>query len=345
MKNVKLSAILCGLTLVTLIGCTEEAETKKVEVKSEIVAVAKAKKEIVPNYVSYNGTIQAFKVNNIASASPSRIDNIFIEVGDNVKEGDIIAEMDKSQLLQHELQVESLGTDLARLEELYKTGGVPEQQLEQLRTQHNVANKMLAYLKDNASLTTPISGVVTGRYYDNGDMFSMTPNASGTSCIAQVMQIDRVKIRVNVSEEYFTDIKMGMNIKINADSYPDTVFEGKISLIFPLIDAATHSFTVEITIPNKDLRLRPGMYTNTNINFGERNIILLQDMSIQKQIGSNEKFVFVVEDGIAKRRAVKTGKVYDNTIEIISGIEAGEVIVTKGAGRLIDGDKVEISTK
>ena len=342
MKNVKLFTILCGLTLATLASCGGEKKAEVVTEKQEIVVVTEAKREVVPNFVSYNGTIEPNKRNNIASASPSRIDNIFIEIGDNVKKGDIIAEMDKSQLYQQELQVENLATDLTRLEELYKTGGVSEQQLEQLRTQHKVAKKALAYLADNATLDTPISGIVTGRYYDNGDMFSMTPNASGTSCIAQVMQIDSVKIRVNISEDYFTNIKLGMNVNINADSYPNAIFKGEISLIFPLIDAATHSFTVEITIPNKDLRLRPGMYTNTNIDFGKRNIVILKDMAIQKQIGSNEKYVFIAKDGVAKRRSIKTGKIYGDKVEIISGIEPGEFVISKGAGRLVDGDKIKI---
>lgn len=341
MKNNNFLTILSLIGLVSLVGCNgAKTDTKKQEVeKGKIVLVAEATKDNMPDFVSYNGTIEPNKRNNIASASPIRIDKIFIEVGDKVKKGDIIAEMDKSQLVQQALQVENLGTDLARLDELYKAGGVALQQLDQMRTQYDVAKKALNYLTENATLRSPIAGVVTARYYDNGDM----PTAAATPGVATVMQIDIVKVRVNVSEEYFTRVKEGMNVEIIADSYPDKKFEGKITLIFPLIDAATHSFTVEISIPNKNLELRPGMYTHVNLSFGTKELIVLQDMAVQKQIGSNEKYVFVVEDGIAKRRTIKTGRTYADQVEILEGISLGDKIVVKGAGRLLDGDKVELA--
>lgn len=341
MKNNKFLIILCAIGFVSLVGCNgAKTDAKKQDVeKGKIVSVAEANKEVMSDYVSYNGTIEPNKRNNITSASPIRIDKIHIEVGDKVKKGDVIAEMDKSQLVQQALQVENLATDLARLEELYKEGGVALQQLDQMRTQYDVAKKALNYLAENATLRSPISGVVTGRYYDNGDM----PTSATAPGIATVMQIDVVKVRVNVSEEYFPRVKEGMEVEIIADSYPDKIFDGKITLIFPLIDAATHSFTVEISIPNKNLELRPGMYSHVNLKFGTKELIVLQDMAVQKQIGSNEKYVFVVEEGVAKRRTIKTGRTYNDKVEVIEGIALGDKIVVKGAGRLLEGDKVELA--
>lgn len=337
MRNSKLFVIASVITMGATISCSVlKKEVKVVVAKpNEIVVTAEVQSYDVPDYVSYNGTIEPYKRNNISSAAPgARIEDIYIEVGDDVKKGEIIAEMDKSQYLQQLLQLENLATDLGRLKELYKVGGVSLQQVDQLSTQYDVAKKVAAHLKDNTTLCSPISGIVTARNFDKGDLLS--------GAVATVMQMDSLKVRINVSEYYFPKVKNGMSVDIKSDSYGDEVFKGKISLIFPLIDAATHSFTVEITIPNRDLRLRPGMFTDVDLTFGIKNLIVINDMAVQKQVGSNEKYVFIIENGLAVRKTVKTGRIYENGAEIISGVKLGDQIVVKGAGRLNEGDKVKV---
>lgn len=348
MKRKNLFAIVALASVIAMVSCNgakKEQQAATQEVKAKVVSLGEVKANTVPETVGYNGTIEPLKRNNIASATPLRISKLFVEVGDKVKKNMIVAEMDKSQLIQQSLQVENIAVDLARLEELHKAGGVAKQQVDQLRTQYDVAVKALNYLTENATLRSPINGVVTGRYYDNGDMFSMTPNSAGTVAIVTVMQIDSVKVRINVSEEYFTKVKNGMPMEITTDSYDDVVFGGNVSLIFPLIDAATHSFTVEVTIPNKDQRLRPGMFTKVNLNIGTKDLVVIDDKAVQKQIGSNEKYVFVMNDGVVNRRTVTTGRTYTDYTEITSGLEVGEQVVTEGAGRLLDGDKVVAAKK
>lgn len=344
MKKKNLFALTALIASVVMVGCNgAKKEVKADTQKAKIISVGEVKANTAPETVSYNGNIEPLKRNNIASSSPLRIDDIFVEIGDKVRRGSIVAEMDKSQLIQQELQVENIAIDLSRLESLYKAGGVAKQQVDQLRTQHDVAVKALNYMKENTTLRSPINGLVTGRYYDKGDMFSMSPNSAGTVAIVTVMQIDSVKVRINISEEYFTRVKTGMPLEITSDSYTGEIFTGKVSLIFPLIDAATHSFTIEVTIANKDLRLRPGMFTKVDMNIGTRDLVVIDDMAVQKQIGSNEKYVYVVKDAIANRRSVTVGRTKNNLTEITGGLEVGEQVVIKGSGRLLDGDKVEIA--
>ncbi len=336
MKNQKFLAAVVAVSWL-VVGCDapkkdSKAATEEVK-KAEIVATQKAVMSDIMQSITYNGNIEPYKTNNITPPMPLRIAENFIEVGDMVKSGDIIAEMDKNQLIQQEIQYNNLKTELTRLEELYKAGGVAKQQLDQMQVQYDVATKALNYLKENSTLLSPINGVITARNYDKGDMY-------GQKAVATVMQIDSVKVRVNVSEKYFTNITKGMNVEITTENYPDKVFNGKISLIFPLIDAATRSFTVEITIPNKDMLLRPGMYTNVAINLGELRVVTVPDKAIQKQIGSNERFVYVVVGDTAIRKAVTVGAINNQRAEILSGVTAGDNVITEGAGRLIDGDKV-----
>ncbi len=311
--------------------------------KKEIVAVERAKKLAFDHTITYNGNIEPYKKNNIASAMPVRIDDIFVEVGDMVTKGETVAEMDKNQLIQQQLQLNNLAVELWRLKGLYESGGISKQQLDQLQLQHDVAEKAFNYLRDNSTLLSPINGVVTARYYDKGDMFSATPSTSGAAAVVTVMQIDTLKVRVNISEEYFTKIKLGMPVEITSESYPNEIFKGDITLIYPLIDAATRSFTAEVTIPNKELELRPGMFITVGINIGTTEAISVADVAVQKQIGSNERYVFVVNNGIATRKVVTIGDIRGNSTEILSGLNIGDMVVTKGAKRLNDGQKVEIT--
>ncbi len=343
MKISKLKIAILSTATILAIGCSGSGDNTKKAATTESVIVAEETKLVsiagveskrVDDIVQYNGTIEPYKKNNISSATPFRIEKIYVEVGDKVKKGAKIAQMEQSQYIQQEIQVENLITDLNRMEELYKVGGASNQQLEQLRTQHDVAQKALDYLKKNTLLRSPIDGVVTARYYDDGDLLS------GANGVVTVMQMNKLKVRINISEYLFTKVKKGMSVDITTDSYGSEVFKGEISLIYPYIDAATHTFAVEVVIPNSGLRLRPGMFSYVDISFGEKDIIAINNKAIQKQIGSNEKYIYMVTDSKAERRVVEVGNYYGDVVEIIEGVSIDDKIVLEGAGRLISGDKL-----
>jgi RND family efflux transporter MFP subunit len=133
-----------------------------------------------------------------------------------------------------------------------------------------------------------------------------------------------------------------MPVNIQLDVYENETFTGKVSLIYPTIDAATHTFGVQVTINNSDMKVRPGMYGRVTLNFGTGQSILLPDVAVQKQAGANDKYVFAIENGIARYHKVELGQHLGDYYEILSGINAGDVIVTAGHSRLIDGTEVEI---
>jgi RND family efflux transporter MFP subunit len=113
-------------------------------------------------------------------------------------------------------------------------------------------------------------------------------------------------------------------------------------LIYPTIDAGTHTFGVEVTINNSNMRVRPGMYSRVTLNFGTGESIVVPDVAVQKQAGANDKYIYVIEDGVAKYSKVELGQRLGENYEIVSGIKEGDVVVTAGQVRLIDGSPVEI---
>jgi RND family efflux transporter MFP subunit len=160
--------------------------------------------------------------------------------------------------------------------------------------------------------------------------------------ILHIMQIDKLKVMANVSEQYYPVVKVGQSVDITVDIFPGETFEGKVSRINPALDAQTRTFGVEITIPNANERLRPGMYARATFNMGTRTGVMVDDVAVQKQAGSSERFVYVIKDGVAEFRFVRDGRRVGNKVNILEGLEPGEQVATTSFIRLTDGKKVEI---
>lgn len=327
------------LTLAVLVtGCGGRGtSTTVVEEKNPIVKVSTAQMETVAQTEEFSGTILPFASNNISPSMGLRIEKINADVGDRVAKGQVLVELDKSSLLQAQVQLENQKTDLQRYQTLYNEGGVSKQSLDQMATQVQAAQVAYDNLLENTVLRSPVTGVVTVRNYDPGDLHGMG------GAILTVEQIDRVKVQVNISEAYFPQVKVGMPVEIKLDVYPDEVFEGKVSLIHPTVDATTRTFTTEITIPNGASKLRPGMFCRVAVNFGEKDQVIVPDVAVQKQAGSNERFGFVVENGVARRRTLNVGRQIGNNVVILSGFNAGETIVIAGGQKLLDGTEVDVT--
>ena len=195
---------------------------------------------------------------------------------------------------------------------------------------------MVANLRKNSTIKSPITGVVTARNFEPGDLFAAMP-------ILHIMQINKLKVMANVSEMYYPNVKVGQKVDIEVDIFPGEKFEGKVSRINPALDAATRTFAVEITIPNANERLRPGMYARTTFNMGQRKGVVIDDVAVQKQVGSSARFVYVIKDGKAEYRFVNDGRRIGNKLHIISGLEDGEQVAITSFNRLMDGKEVEIS--
>jgi len=335
MKTKNLIRLLPLLSIAILFSCGKKNEEKK-EVDTKVkVYTTIARSEEVDKTATYTANVKADIINQITPAMPGRIEKIYVEIGDRVGKGQLLVQMESSNLLQQKTQLANLEKDYARYTELLKVGGIAQQQVDQIKTQIDVLRSAIKNLQDNTQLLSPINGIITARNYDNGDVYAQTP-------ILTVQQLNPLKAIVNVSESYFSKVKLGMPIIIRLDVYENETFTGKVSLIYPTIDAATHTFGVQVTINNTGMKVRPGMFGRVTLNFGTGKSIVIPDAAVQKQTGANDKYVFVIENGTARYRKVELGQHLNDNYEILSGVDAGDVVVTAGQTRLIDGTEVEI---
>ena len=302
------------------------------------VAVTQVSVREVPQEETYTSTIQAYVKNNIAPQTAGRISRILVDVGDNVKKGQVVAEMDQTQLAQIELQLKNNETEYNRLKELYEVGGLSKSDLDAIEMAYNVSKTQYNNLKENATLVSPINGVITARNYDAGDMYAMS------APIYTVEQIVPVKLLVGISETDYTKVKKGDSVEITADALPGQTFTGKVRKIYPTVDPATRTFTVEVVIDNNNSALRPGMFARAKVNFGMNNSVVIPDVAVVKQQGSGERFVYVLnEDNTVTYQKVVLGRRMGAEYEVLEGLSDGAKVVTGGMIRLKDGIKVIVN--
>lgn len=338
MKMQNLFKFIPLLSIALLLSCGGSGQTESTESEASQktkVRVEEVKLVPVDQISTFTATVEADKVNNIAPAMGGRIREIYVEVGSQVKKGQVLVAMDASTYSQQETQVATLRRDFERYKELYEVGGISKQQLDQVKTQLDVAETAMNNLGENTKLVSPLNGVVTARNYDPGDVAMQLP-------ILTIESMNPVKVTLNVSERFYSQVKIGMPVEVQADALGDEVFEGKISLIYPTIDPVSHTFTVEVSVPNNNQKLRPGMFSRVKMNFGTNDRPLLSDLAVLKQVGSNDRYVFVEENGKAKYTIVQLGARIDDKYEIISGLNAGDKVIIHGNTNLIDGSEVEV---
>lgn len=340
MKTI-IRTLFASSAVLVMLGCssgTENAADKTVENEVPSVSITQAVKRNVDHTHTYTSTVQPYIKNNIAPQSMNRISKINVEIGDFVTKGQVLAEMDQIQLRQAELQMKNYETEYNRLQELFDAGGLSQSDLDAIELAYNVSKSSYENLLENSVLTSPISGIVTARNYDAGDMYGMTLP------LFTVEQIVPVKLLIGVSETDYSKIRKGAPVSITVDALPGKTFTGKVNRVYPSIDPMTRTVTVETVVNNSDKVLRPGMFARVTLNFETVESIIIPDTAVIKQTGSGERFVYILNpDNTVTYKKVELGLRLDNEYEVLSGVAEGDKVVTGGQIRLKDGIKVTIN--
>lgn len=321
-----------------LCGCKSKTQTTAPEEMLPKVRTQVAHMENVPQQMVFTGTVEAFVKNDIAPQVARRISTIRYDVGDHVNSGDVLVTLDASYLVQAKAQLENAKKEYERTKELYEYGGASRSEWDSRRLQYEVAQATYDNLMENTTLRAPITGVVSARNYDVGDMTGVAP-------VLVVEQIKPVKIKVGISERLFKSLKRGMNVYLTVDAYNDEKFTGSVTRIYPTIDPSTHTFVIEISLPNLNERLRPGMFGRVTIPYGMERRIVVSDLAVQKLMGSADRYVYIFdpETSTVRYSKVEYGQKLGDRYEILSGISEGEQVVVEGQLALKNGLKVELN--
>jgi membrane fusion protein (multidrug efflux system) len=213
-----------------------------------------------------------------------------------------------------------------------------------MKTQYDVTKTNVDFMEENTLLKAPFYGVVTGKYFENGELYSGSPTtATGRAAVVTIMQVNPLKVNVSISEQYYPLIKKGMKAGVTADVYENENFTATVYRISPTVNPGTRSFNVELELPNRKDMLKPGMFVRVSMDLGEVETFVVPAGVVLVQEGTNIRYVFLDKDNKAERVEVSLGKRFDDKLEILSNnIKEGDQIVSEGQAKLNNGDKIEI---
>lgn len=341
-KTLQRSAIvpaLLGLLLLTACGGKKEEEKKE----EPSIPVETAPVVVGPIDAAYRGTatLEAENEATVMAKQGGVIEQVLVEEGDRVKAGQVLARLETDKLrfevARAQADVDRLEQDFTRLKSVYQRNLVSREAYD--KTQYDLAAARAAAdlaslaLKE-AEIRAPFDGVVSARYIKRGNQILAGAQAF------RVTQLDRLRAAIYVPERDIYKLKAQHHVNLSVDAWPDKSFGGEVTLINPTVDASSGTVKVTVTVDGKQTELRPGMFARAEILYDRREAALLvpRDAVLVEDAAES---VYVVADGRAHRRLIKTGYGDANNFEVIEGLKAGDAVVTTGQSSLKDDAKVE----
>jgi RND family efflux transporter MFP subunit len=364
--------VLILLVVLNIYRASKREVVKIVEETVIPVTVHEAKKIKMDQILDLTGSIRSKLEVDLSFKIPGKIiKDIFVETGDYVEKGQKIAVLEKDSMIakldqvsaalelaranskQAETNLDVLEKDLSRLENLYRKKAVSRQKMDHMEaqvksaietkklTQAQIKQAEAAYNEANIAfrdhtLVAPESGFISKRYVDKGSM-----SAPGFP-VVRISKEDLLKIITSVTEKEFVLIKKGSHVEIKVDPFPDKIFRSAISIVSPTIDPLTRTGEVEIHIDNKEKLLRAGMFAKIRINLGQKEVTAILKDALLQIPGTGDYYLFIVEDGKAVQKNIKTGIRQGNMIEVVYGIEPGNKVIVTGQNIVKDGIAVSV---
>lgn len=339
-KIVKTSVLILAVTIMAACGGkseTKQATTTKKE--AEKVKVQALQKERIAKQLELSTTLEGYETMNISPSITGHIEHIYVQVGTRVQKGSMLVRMDQTQLNTTRINLNSTKTELDRVTALKASGSISQQVYDQTKAGYDQLVETERFQNENTFVKAQFAGVISAKNYEDGEMYTGAP-------ILTLTQISRLKAIINIPETYFPLVKTGMKVDIESDIYPGKTFPATIEIVYPTIDPTSHTFQAKLNIPNNGEKIRPGMYVRAHLAIGEVDAIVVPYQSVLKLTGSNDRYVFVNDEGTARRVAVTLGQRYDDRIEVIpveaGALKTGDQLVITGQARLVDGDKLDI---
>jgi len=358
MFRVSSALLLVGLALSS--GCGRDAAPGSKVRPPPLVVVAPAQKRDVPVEVRAPVDLRPLVQVDVGSKTLGVLDAVLVDRGDRVKKGQLLALVRPSDLpdqltaarsaLAQAQSVATLArTDLERAQALAPKAVVSQQELQQANARATQAQSaedvaraqigVLAVRLGETRILSPLGGVVVQRRLDPGALVG----PPGGGVIVTVARVDVLRVFVSVNENELSGLAMGQPAHVELDALPGQSFKGQVVRLAPALDPATRTLDAEVQLNNADGVLRPGMYGRGSIVLGvHAGAVTVPVGAIQ--LSDGHAFVFVVQDGVVHRRAIRTGVDGGEWLEVAEGLAAGEQVVTAGIDTLADGMKIRAAT-
>jgi len=339
--------ILTALTLTILLsGCGKDSDSDSINHADVAIPVHTVMviEEVVTPVLEYSGTVEPWAEAALGSEIPGRIERLYCDVGDTVQAGFLIAELGSETLIQVRANYNAMEKDWDRIKSLHKAGTVSQQTYDRTQAAYDAAKAGYEKTLASTQIRAPFTGIVTQKYLDVGEVFTLFPGQAGSPAIIELMQIDTVKVVVAVTESQYHQLALGQQAVLVLDAYPEMQFIGTVSQIAPTVNTKTRTAEIEIMFTNPDGLMKPGMFGFVNLSLPPRDVLLVNRDALIKQEGTGIFYVFNVQNDTASRVNVVSGDNFGGLVEIKSGLEDGDTVVTTGKMKIKTGSKVKIAS-
>jgi len=362
-NNLMLKAILGVLACSMVFSCKppEQQETAVEQTfGAAAVKVYKVNKQKISEKLFYTGLIEARKKIVINPDIGGKINKIYVEAGDRVKEGQILAELDtrairlqveqaQAQMAVAEASHKDAQLNLERWERLRKESAVSDQQYEQVKLAFEAAGSQLAqaraavnlakYNLDVSIMEAPFAGIIASKNAEVGDVINpMMGGFGAASGVMTLMDFSVIKIMIEVSQRDVTRIQKGQDARLLVAAYPDKEFHGKVMVVNQAADALSKKFKIEVYIDNPDLLLKPNTFGDVTFDV----ISHAEALVIPQAAVLQDSYVFVAENNKAVRREIRIGLQNSDLLEVLEGLNEGDLVVIEGNFGLDDGAELDV---
>ena len=292
---------------------------------------------------TFSGTLEGEDQANIIAKIPERITEIKIRVGDYVKAGSVLIELDKagasSQFYQAQAAYLNAQKNYERMQNLLKVGAVSQQAFDGVQTQYEVAKANFDAAKSTVEITSPLSGIVTALNVNIGDL------SNPQMPMATIANIGSMKAKFNVGESDVPGFYVGQPVQIFSEINPDVIQAGKIFQLSKSANIQSRTFEIQAMFSNtKDRWFKPGMFCRVNVNMKlNKNTLAIPISAVVSD--NNNVGVFLIIDNKAYFKNITSGLNDGKYLEVTSGLKVGDKIVTLGMNNLKDGTVVIVSNK
>jgi RND family efflux transporter MFP subunit len=332
------------IVALTIAGCGGKKDAKMQDASQaqqpEKVEVKALTKQSIAKELELSTTLEGYETMNVSPSIQGHIEHIYVQVGSRVEKGSMLVRMDQTQLNTNKITTASTKVELDRVTALKATGSISEQVYDQTKATYDQLVENGRFLEQNTFVRAPFSGVISAKNYEDGEMYAGQP-------ILTLTQISHLKAIISIPESYFPLVRKGMRVNVYSEIYPDKAFPATIEIVYPTIDATSHTFQAKLSIPNSSQLIRPGMYVRTTLALGQVDALLAPYQAVLKLTGSNDRYVFVNDGGVARRVSVTLGQRFDDQIEITpvtpNDLKEGDELIVVGQSKLVDGSPIDVT--
>jgi len=324
---------------------SDKSDEQADKTENPIVKVETAHKSTYMNRLQLPATLLPRREANLGASLPGKIEIFHFPEGTYVQKGDLLVDLSAEAYTQALIEYNAIQKDFERVSRLRDKGSISEIEYDHIKAKLDAAKVKTEMLRKNTQVLAPFSGMIVDYLMEEGENYffnlALEPGYSNTSGILRLMQLNPLIAEVQVNEKDLNSINTGQKVNLKVDAFPDESFFGTITYIKPMLSTMTHSATVEITIPNPKLTLKPGMFASCDIELGESQGIFIPIDAIIRQPGTSEDFVYKIENNTAIKTIIQRKRNRGEYV-LVDSLNHGDTVVTKGKNNLINGVQVTI---